>query len=135
MYKRQNLDTTTFTDEDGIPHLYAWPNNLSPASEEFSEIVKQRVQALHRADPSQEGKPIPVDLITISGSGLDPHISTEAASYQVHRIAEARGISEVDVQAIIDHYTTGRFLGILGEPRVNVLQVNLALDGLLTEGG
>ena len=77
---------------------------------------------------------IPVDLVTCSGSGLDPEISPAAAAYQVPRIAAARGISEEEVQKIIDQYTTGRFLGIFGEPRVNVLQVNLALDGILKEG-
>lgn len=79
-------------------------------------------------------QPIPVDLVTCSGSGLDPEISPAAAAYQVPRIAAARGISEEEVQKIIDQYTTGRFLGIFGEPRVNVLQVNLALDGILKEG-
>ena len=77
--------------------------------------------------------PIPQDLVTCSGSGLDPHISVAAAEYQIQRIASATGRSVDEVQAIIDRYTTGRFLGIFGEPTVNVLKVNLALDGILTE--
>lgn len=96
-------------------------------------MVQERIDALLKADPSMEGTPIPVDLVTVSGSGLDPEISSEAAAYQVHRIAEARGISEEEVQTVIDRYTTGRFLGVFGEPRVNVLKVNLALDGILNE--
>ena len=98
-------------------------------------MVQERIDALLEADPSMEGTPIPVDLVTVSGSGLDPEISPEAAAYQVHRIAQARGMSEEDVQAVIDEYTTGRWLGIFGEPRVNVLKVNLALDGILAEEG
>ena len=74
---------------------------------------------------------MPVDLVTCSGSGLDPHISVAAAQYQVSRIAENTGRSEEEIKAIIDEYTEGRFLGVFGEPRVNVLKVNLALDGVL----
>lgn len=76
---------------------------------------------------------IPVELVTCSGSGLDPHISPAAAEYQVPRIAQARGISEEEVREVIAKYTNDRFLGILGEKTVNVLEVNLALDGILTE--
>ena len=128
-----NLDLTSFTDEDGNPDMYAWASNKSPAGQEEDALIQERIDALLEADPSMEGTPIPVDLVTISGSGLDPEISPEAAAYQVHRIAQARGISEEAVQAAIDRYTTGRWLGIFGEPRVNVLKVNLALDGILTE--
>ena len=74
---------------------------------------------------------MPVDLVTCSGSGLDPHISPAAAAYQVSRLAAHTDFSEEEIQAIIDKYTEGRFLGIFGEPRVNVLKVNLALDGIL----
>lgn len=130
-----NLDVTSFTDEEGNPVMYAWATNKTPAGGEQDTLVKERINALLEADPSMEGTPIPVDLVTVSGSGLDPEISPEAASYQVHRIAGARGMSEEDVQAVIDRYTTGRWLGIFGEPRVNVLKVNLALDGILTEEG
>lgn len=128
-----SLDLTSFTDEDGNPVMYAWASNKSPAGEDEEAMVQERIDALLEADPSMAGTPIPVDLVTVSGSGLDPEISPEAAQYQVHRIAAARGISEEKVQAVIDRYTTGRFLGIFGEPRVNVLKVNLELDGILTE--
>ena len=129
------LDLTTFTDKEGNPVLYAWPTNRSPAGAEMDAIVKERTAALLAADPAMEGIPIPVDLVTVSGSGLDPEISPQAAAYQVHRVAQARGMTEAEVQAIIDRYTTGRFLGVFGEPRVNVLRVNLALDGVLTGEG
>lgn len=126
-----NVDTTTFTDENGNPVLYAWASNLSPASEEYDALVAQRVDALRKANPDMAEAAIPVDLVTGSGSGLDPEISPAAAAYQVSRIAQARGMTEAEVQAVIDRYTTGRFLGIFGEARVNVLRVNLALDGIL----
>lgn len=128
-----NLDLTSFTDEEGNPVMYAWATNKSPAGEEEDALVQERIDALLEADPSMEGTPIPVDLVTVSGSGLDPEISPEAAAYQVHRIAQARGMSEEAVQTVIDKYTTGRLLGVFGEPRVNVLKVNLALDGILSE--
>ena len=128
-----NLDLTSFTDEDGNPAMYGWASNKSPAGQEEDTLIQERIDALLEADPSMEGTPIPVDLVTVSGSGLDPEISPEAAAYQVHRIAQARGISEEAVQAAIDRYTTGRWLGIFGEPRVNVLKVNLVLDGILTD--
>nr|WP_325297401.1 potassium-transporting ATPase subunit KdpC [uncultured Dysosmobacter sp.] len=130
-----NLDVTSFTDGEGNPVMYAWAANKTPAGEEEDALVKERINALLDADPSMEGTPIPADLVTVSGSGLDPEISPEAAAYQVHRIAEARGMSEEAVQAVIDRYTTGRWLGVFGEPRVHVLKVNLALDGILTEEG
>ena len=93
------------------------------------DMVQARVDALHAADPDNT-LPIPVDLVTASGSGLDPHISVAAALYQVHRVAAARGLSDADVQSLVDKYTEGRQFGFLGEPRVNVLKLNLALDGL-----
>lgn len=126
-----NVDTTTFTDENGNPVLYAWASNLSPASEEYDALVAQRVDALRKANPDMAEAAIPVDLVTGSGSGLDPEISPAAAAYQVSRIAQARGMTEAEVQAVIDRYTTDRFLDIFGEARVNVLRVNLALDGIL----
>ena len=122
------------TDEDNLGFTYHAVNEYVRRGVVDADI-KERIDALLEADPSMEDTPIPVDLVTVSGSGLDPEISPEAAAYQVHRIAQARGMSEEDVQAVIDEYTTGRFLGIFGEPRVNVLKVNLALDGILTEEG
>ncbi|WP_105203158.1 potassium-transporting ATPase subunit KdpC [Neobittarella massiliensis] len=128
-----HVDVSTFTDENGQPVLYAWASNLSPASDEYEQLIAQRVEKLRAADPQADPDNIPVDLVTCSGSGLDPEISPKAAAYQVPRIAAARGVSESEVQAVIDRYTTGRFLGVFGEERVNVLKVNLALDGILTE--
>ena len=128
-----NINTKQFVDEDGNPVMYSWASNKSPASDEYAELVAERVEALRAANPDMDETAIPVDLVTCSGSGLDPEISPAAAEYQVPRIAEARGMSEEEVQQIIDKYTTGRWLGVFGEPRVNVLKVNLALDGILEE--
>lgn len=128
-----NLDVGSFTDEEGDPVLYAWASNKTPAGEELDGLIQARVDALRAADPSMVDVPIPVDLVTGSGSGLDPAISPAAAEYQVHRIALARGIPEEEVRAAIQASTTGRFLGIFGEPSVNVLKVNLMLDGILEE--
>lgn len=126
-----NVDTATFVGEDGEPFLYSWASNKSPAGEELEALVAERVERLRAANPEQGDEPIPVDLVTCSGSGLDPDISPAAAEYQVQRIADARGIRPEDVQAVVDRYTTGRTFGLFGEPRVNVLKVNLALDGKL----
>ena len=102
-------------------------SNLGPLNPALLDEVKGRITALKNADPGNNG-PIPVDLVTSSGSGLDPHISLAAANYQLARVARVRGLSLGALQQIIDQNTQGRFLGILGEPVVNVLQVNLALD-------
>lgn len=128
-----NVDVNSFTDENGEPVMYAWASNLSPASEEYETLVAKRVAALRAANPAMDEKDIPVDLVTCSGSGLDPDISPAAAEFQVARIAEARGISEDEVRDAISRATTGRALGVFGEPRVNVLKVNLILDGILEE--
>lgn len=104
--------------------------NLSPVSDEQKELVIERTDWLQSIDPDNTAD-IPIDLVTASGSGVDPNITPEAAEYQVSRIARERGISEEDIRGIIEKYTTGRFLGFWGEPAVNVLKVNLALDGLL----
>ncbi len=105
-------------------------SNLSPTSSEQKKLVEERVTFFHKLDPTNQAA-IPADLVTASGSGVDPHISPEAAEYQVTRIARERNIEETAVRAIVKKYTTGRFLGFIGEPAVNVLKVNLALDGLL----
>lgn len=104
--------------------------NLSPVSKEQEVRVEQRVAWWRALDP-ENTEDIPMDLVTASGSGVDPSISPDAAEYQVRRIARLRGISEDAVREILQKYTSGRFLGFLGEPTVNILKVNLALDGLI----
>ena len=102
-------------------------SNLGPTHPALLDEVKARIAALKAADPSNT-QPIPVDLVTSSGSGLDPNISIAAALYQLPRVAKVRGLSESAVRALVDQYTQGRQLGFLGEARVNVLELNLALD-------
>jgi potassium-transporting ATPase KdpC subunit len=104
-------------------------SNLGPTNPALLDAVKERVKALHAADPGNNA-PIPIDLVTASGSGLDPEISVAAAEYQAGRVARARGLPEARVGALIAAHTEGRLLGVLGEPRVNVLELNLALDAL-----
>jgi K+-transporting ATPase ATPase C chain len=104
-------------------------SNYGPMNPALEEVVQARIEALHAADPNNP-LPIPVDLVTTSGSGLDPHISVASALYQVRRVAATRGWSEADVTSLVEKYTEGRQFGIFGEPRVNVLLLNLALDGL-----
>lgn len=128
-----NIDVSTYKDESGHTLMYAAPSNLSPASEEYEALVAERVEKLRAANPDMDETAIPVDLVTCSGSGLDPHISPAAAEYQVARIAKANDITEDEVQAIIEKCTDGRFLGLFGEETVNVLKVNLMLDGILEE--
>lgn len=103
-------------------------SNLGPTNPALFDQVKARIAALKAADPGQKG-PIPVDLVTASGSGLDPEISPAAAEYQVARVARARHLNETEVRTLVAKHTRGRQLGFLGEPRVNVLELNLALDG------
>jgi K+-transporting ATPase ATPase C chain len=102
-------------------------SNYGPLNPALLNAVKKRVKELRAADPKNT-QPIPVDLVTASGSGLDPHISAAAAQYQVPRVARARGLTEETVRSLVDQHTEGRELGFLGEPRVNVLELNLALD-------
>lgn len=125
-----NPDVTTFRDANGKRLLYAYPSNLSPASDEYGKLVKERIERLKAADPERKNNPVPVDLVTCSGSGLDPEISPAAAEYQVPRIAKARGISQTAVRKIIDENTKGRLFGIFGEETVNVPAVNRALDAV-----
>jgi K+-transporting ATPase ATPase C chain len=94
----------------------------------LADAVKQRIEALRAADPGNTA-PVPTDLVTTSGSGLDPHISPAAAEYQVARVARVRGVPASEIRKLVAASTEGRTFGILGEPRVNVLELNLALDG------
>ncbi len=104
-------------------------SNYGPLNPDLFKAAQARIDALKAADPANT-LPIPVDLVTASGSGLDPQISIATAFYQVHRVAQARGLSDEAVKSIVDKYTEGRQFGFLGEPRVNVLLLNLALDGI-----
>jgi K+-transporting ATPase ATPase C chain len=104
-------------------------SNLGPNNPDLMKAVQGRVKALRDADPGNTAK-IPVDLVTASGSGLDPHISPAAAEYQIRRVAKTRGIDEEKVRMLLSRYTEGRQFGLLGEPRVNILRLNLSLDEL-----
>ena len=104
-------------------------SNLGPLNPALIDAVKSRIQALQAADPGAKG-PIPVDLVTASASGLDPHISVAAAQYQIARVSRVRGVNASTLRALVAAHTQGRLAGILGEPRVNVLELNLALDDL-----
>jgi potassium-transporting ATPase KdpC subunit len=104
-------------------------SNMSVLNPALQQAVQQRLADLKAADPGNT-LPVPVDLVTASGSGLDPNISLEAAQYQASRVARLRGLNLNEVQTLIDKYTTGRFLGFIGEARVNVLELNLALDAI-----
>lgn len=106
-------------------------SNQGPTNPALTDAVKQRIATLRAADPGNTA-PVPVDLVTASGSGLDPQISPAAAQYQLARVARVRGLPVAQVQALLAAHTSGRWLGMLGEPRVNVLRLNLALDALQT---
>ena len=119
----------------GTPAPYAADNsggsNLGPTNSVLIKTVQQRIADLKKENPDvPAGTPIPADLVTASASGLDPDISVAAAYYQIPRIAKARGLSQAVVQRLVDTHIEGRFLGIFGEPRVNVLELNMALDAL-----
>ena len=100
-------------------------SNLGPMNQKLIDRVKEDVAKLQTENP---GKPVPVDLVTTSASGLDPHISPAAAEFQVPRVARERGVSEEELRQLVNEHTEGRQFGLLGEPRVNVLELNLALD-------
>lgn len=141
--RAMDYDVESFRNADGKIQVYAWASNLSPAGvtasatpyrdgiDGMNELVAERVARVRTQNPEMGNTPIPVELVTISGSGLDPHISPAAAEYQVARIARARGISANEVRAIIEKNTEGKFLGMMGEEVVHVLKVNLMLDGIL----
>ncbi len=109
-------------------------SNLGPTNPALFTTVQERIDALRAADPGNT-LPIPADLVTSSGSGLDPDITPAAALYQVHRVAQARHLSEDEVRMLVERMTKDRFLGLIGEPRVNVLKLNLELDRLAAEKG
>jgi len=101
-------------------------SNLGPTNKKLVDAVKANVEAARRENPNV---PVPVDLVTTSASGFDPHVSPAAADFQVPRVARERGVSELDIRRLVDAHTEGRTFGFFGEPRVNVLELNLALDG------
>src|SRR5690348_16911883 len=124
----------------GTPAPYEADNSggshLGPTNSALTQTVQQRIAALKQENPDvPAGTPIPVDLVTASASGLDPDISVAAAYYQIPRVAKARGMSQAAVRAIVDQHITGRFLGLFGEPRINVLDLNLALDAASSAQG
>jgi K+-transporting ATPase ATPase C chain len=114
---------------DATPYNAASSNgsNLGPTNPDLLDTVRKRVEAIRKAHPDQTG-PVPVELVTASGSGLDPQIGLAAAEYQVRRVAKARSLSPDQVRRLVAEHTESRTLGVLGKPRVNVLELNLALN-------
>lgn len=125
------IDTSTYLDKDGKAVMYAKASNLSPESEELKKIIEERVNMILAANSDAKVDKIPEDLVTASGSGLDPDISIAAAEYQVPRLAKSNNLSEQEVEEIISRCTNHKLFGFLGEETVNVLKVNLMLEGIL----
>ncbi|MDD6618347.1 MAG: potassium-transporting ATPase subunit KdpC [Clostridiales bacterium] len=125
------MNVSAFTDQDGNTKMYSGPSNLSPESQEYKELVEQRVEKIKEANPDADKEQIPEDLVTCSGSGLDPDISVAAAEYQVPRLAKANQMTKDEIQDIIEKCTNHKILGLFGEETVNVLKVNLMLKGIL----
>lgn len=113
--------------EKGYDPAASGGSNLGPTSKRLRDQAVERLEKVRKENPDAPG-PVPVELATASGSGLDPHLSPQAAAWQAPRVARARGVSLDRIRAIVDEYTETRDLGVLGEPRVNVLELNLALD-------
>lgn len=126
-----NIDVSTYKDKNGKMLMYSSPSNISPASKEYEKLIEQRINLIRKSHPEKGDTAIPVDLVTCSGSGLDPHISIAAAEYQIQRLAKNNNISEERVKSIIDQCTDNKLFGVLGEKTVNVLKVNLMIDGIL----
>lgn len=125
------MNVTAFTNQNQEIKMYAAPSNLSPKSDALKEIVDKRVQMIQKENKNAEIDKIPVDLVTGSGSGLDPSISIAAARYQIPRIAEKNNITQKEVEKIIEQCTSHKIFGILGQETVHVLKVNLMLEGIL----
>lgn len=125
------MNLSVVEDANGEPKLYSGPSNLSPTSQEYAQLIDQRVEKIRQANPDAVTEQIPEDLVTCSGSGLDPEISVAAARYQIPRLAKANQMSEEEVEAVIESCTNHKILGIFGEETVNVLEVNLKLEGIL----
>ena len=129
-----NIDVSTYTDENGKALMYASPSNLSPASEEYQALVDERVQKIKAANPDMGDTPIPVDLVTCSGSGLDPHISVAAAEYQIPRLAKANNKTEDEIRAIIDKCKHYKYIKGFFRDRKNPFFVRLYLWNVLKAG-
>ena len=115
------------TDKFGYNSTLSTGSNLGPTNPDQLKAVKERIETIRQTHPDQQG-PVPIDLVTASASGLDPHISPAAAEYQVARVAKARGMTVDALRRLVADHTEGRVLGLMGEPRVNVLMLNLDLD-------
>ena len=125
------INTAAFAGTDGTALLYSFPTNANTTSQDYTRCLGNRVKRIKAFHPEMGDTKIPVDLVTCSASGLDPGISLAAAEYQVQRLARANHITDDKVQSIIDSCTTHKVLGVFGEDTVNVLKVNLMLDGML----